>query len=159
MVFSYTMSVLFLSLSMYGMYCFFHDLWRWWLEPGLADMPSGSFLVLVRNLDREIEDIFRYLTVSIEEAGLDWDIVAVDLSSNDLTACILERFASRSDRMQVLVLSSSSKPVGEAMALCRGKVVHVLDLSHRLNTEECMIAIRTLLRQGKREALVKRGTL
>jgi len=154
--FSYTMSVILLSLSMYGIWCFIHDTWQWWLGPHFVRMPSCSFLIVIRNLDEQIEDVFRYVAREIENTELECDIVAVDVSSNDFTAAILERVASNMESMKVMTVTGSQRPIHDAMALCRGKVVHVLDLSNRMSAEECIIAICALLRQERQELLIRR---
>lgn len=156
MFFSYTLSVLLLSFSIYGAWCFAHDLWKWWLAPRLVPRPSGSFLVVVRNLDGDIEDLLRYLARAIEYAEVDWDIVVVDVSSSDFTPVILERLATDSDMIQVMVLSAGQRAIGEAIPLCRGKVVHVLDLSNRLNTEDFMVTVCGLLGQDGSVDMVRR---
>jgi len=147
--FTYTMSVVLLSLSIYGVWCFAHDLWKWWLEPRLVSVPNFSFLVVVNNLDGEIEDLLRFLAGKIEHAELESDIVVVDVSSSDYTAAILERLAIDIDNMQVVVRPAGQRAVSEAMALCRGTVVHVLDLSNRMSTEDFMITVCALLRQNR----------
>jgi hypothetical protein len=145
--FSYTLSVMLLSLSIYGAWCFVHDLWKWWLEPKLVPKPSCSFLVVVKNLDGDIEDLLGYLARAIEYAEVDWDIVVADVSSDDFTPAILERLVSQSEFIKVVVLPVGQGAIGEAIPLCRGKIVHVLDLSNRMSTEEFMIAVYGLLRQ------------
>lgn len=156
MFFSYTMSVVLLSLSMYGVWCFFHDLWKWWLEPHLVKLPSFSFLVVVNNLDGEIEDLLRFLARKIENAEIDSDIVVVDVSSNDFTSAIIERLASGSEIMQVVVRPAGQRAISEAVSLCRGKVVHVLDLTNRLSTEDFMVTVCAVLRQDGRDVMVRR---
>jgi hypothetical protein len=154
--FSYTMSVILLSLSMYGIWCFLHDVWQWWLEPHFASRPSCSFLVVVKNLDGEIEDVFRYLTREIEHAEIDCDIVVVDVSCNDFTSAVLERVENDSDVIKVVTMPAGKRAIGEAMALCRGSVVHVMDLSNRMSVEEFMVTVRTLLRQGSHEVIIRK---
>jgi len=154
--FTYTASVILLSLSMYGIWCFLHDTWKWWLEPRLVPVPSCSFLVVVKNLDEEIEDLLRFLARKIEHAEIDRDIVVVDVSSNDLTAAILERLASRIDTITVLVRPAGQQAISEAIPLCRGAVVHVLDLSNRMTTEDFMVTVCALLRQDSRDVMVRR---
>jgi len=39
------------------------------------------------------------------------------------------------------------------MALCRGAVVHVLDLSNRMNIEDFMATVCSLLRQDRRDVM------
>lgn len=156
MFFSYTLSVILLSFSIYGVWCFFHDLWKWWLEPRLVPRPSCSFLVVVKNLDGDIEDLLGYLARAIEYAEVDWDIVVVDVSSNDFTLEILERLVRNSEIIKVVVLPAGQRAIGEAVPLCRGKVVHVLDLSNRMSTEDFMAVVCSLLRQDCDEVLVRR---
>jgi len=150
------MSVILLSLAMYGIWCFLHDSWKWWLEPRLVSVPSCSFLVVVKNLDGEVEDLFRFLARKIENAEIDSDIVVVDVSSNDFTAAILERLASDFEFMQVVARPAGQRTISDAIALCRGTVVHVLDLSNRMSTEEFMVTVCALLRQDSHDVLVRR---
>lgn len=156
MFFSYTLSVVLLSLSIYGAWCFVHDLWKWWLEPRLISRPSCSFLVVVKNLDEDVEDLLGYLARSIEYAEVDWDIVVVDISSNDFTLAILERLVRNSEIIKVMVLPAGQRAIGEAVPLCRGKVVHVLDLSNRMSTEDFMAVVCALLRPDSDEVLLRR---
>lgn len=157
MFFSYTVSVILLSLAMYGMWYFIRDLWKWWLEPRLISVPSSSFLIVVRNLDYKVEDLLRYVAQEIENADIDCDIVVVDVSSDDLTAAILERLADEFLMMRVVVLAAGLRPIGEAIALCRGAVVHVMDLTNRMSVDDFLVAVCGLLRQDYQEVLVKRG--
>lgn len=156
MFFSYTLSVVLLSFSIYGIWCFVHDLWKWWLEPGLVSRPSCSFLVVVKNLDGDVEDLLGYLARAIEYAEVDWDIVVVDVSSDDFTLAILERLVRNSEIIKVMVLPAGQRAIGEAVPLCRGKVVHVLDLSNRMSTEDFMMVVCTLLRQHSDEVMIRR---
>jgi len=154
--FSYTLSVVLLSLSIYGAWCFVQDLWKWWLEPRLIPRASCSFLIVVKNLDGDIEDLLRYLAGAIEYAEVDWDIVVVDVSSNDFTPAILERLVNASEFIKVVVLPAGQRAIGEAIPLCRGKVVHVLDLSNRMNTEEFMGVVCGLLREDSSDFMIRR---
>ena len=156
MFFSYTASVVLLSLAMYGIWYFIHDLWKWWLEPRFVAIPSCSFLIVVRNLDHKVEELLRYIAQEIEDTELECDIVVVDVSSDDLTATILERLANEFWMMRVVVLAAGLKPIGEAIALCRGAVVHVMDLTNRMSIDEFMVAVCGLLRQDYHEAMVKK---
>jgi NAD(P)-dependent dehydrogenase (short-subunit alcohol dehydrogenase family) len=154
--FSYTASVILLSLAMYGIWYCIRDLWKWWLEPRLLSVPSCSFLIVVRNLDYKVEDMLRYLAHEIEEAEIDCDIVVVDVSSDDLTAAILERLAENISMLRVVVFSAGMRPASEAIALCRGAVVHVMDLANRMSVDDFMVAVCGLLRQDYHNVMVKR---
>lgn len=133
-----------------------HDSWKWWLEPRLMPVPSCSFLVVVKNLDEEVEDLFRFLARKIEHSEINSDIVVVDVSSNHFTAQILEKLANDIEIIEVLVRPAGPKAISEAMALCRGQVVHVLDLSNRMSSEEFMVTVCALLRQDSRDVRVRR---
>ena len=156
MFFSYTMSVVLLSLAMYGIWCFFHDSWKWWLEPRLMPVPSCSFLIVVKNLDEEIEDLFRFLARKIEHAEIDSDIVVVDVSSNDFTAAILEKLASDIEIIRVVIRPAGQRAISDAIALCRGTVIHVLDLSNRMSTEDFMVTVCALMRPDGHDVLMRR---
>jgi hypothetical protein len=148
--FSYIASVVLLSLGMYGIWCVLHDLWSWWLEPRFFKLPSCSFLVLVHNMDLEIEDLLRYLLRKVENTDLECDIVVADGSSNDLTAAILLRLEEEYPVMRVVNIPDNRRPVSEALTLCRGEIVHILDLSSRLNHKSFSIAVSTLLKKCRR---------
>lgn len=156
MFFSYTASVILLSFAMYGIWYFIHDFWKWWLEPRFLSIPSCSFLIVVRDLDYKVEDLLRYVAREIEYADIDCDIVVVDVSSDDLTAAILERLANEFLAMRVVALAAGLRPVGEAISLCRGAVVHVMDLTNRMSVDDFMVAVCGLLRQDYQEVMVKR---
>ena len=156
MFFSYTASVILLSLAMYGMWYCIRDLWKWWLEPRLLSVPSCSFLIVVRNLDYRVEDLLRYLAHEIEGAEFECDIVVVDVSSDDLTAVILDRLVDDIPHLSVVAFSAGMRPVSDAIALCRGSVVHVMDLANRMSVDEFMVAVCGLLRQDYHDVMVKR---
>jgi hypothetical protein len=141
---------------MYGMWYCIRDLWKWWLEPRLLSVPSCSFLIVVRNLDYKVEDLLRYLAHEIERAEYECDIVVVDVSSDDLTAVILERLVEEVPFLTVVAFSAGMRPVSDAIALCRGSVVHVMDLANRMNADEFMVAVCGLLRQDYQNVMIKR---
>jgi len=141
---------------MYGIWCFLHDAWQWWLEPHWLGRPSCSFLIVVRKLDGEMEDLFRYLARQIEYAEFDADIVVVDVSADDVAAVMLERLASEMEIITVFFTAAGSRAIGDAMALCRGKIVHVFDLSHRMSMDDFMGAVCSLLRHNPDQLLFRR---
>jgi hypothetical protein len=143
-----------LSLAMYGLWCFLHDLWDWFLDPRLSKLPSTSFLIVVKNREQEIEDMLRYLVREIETTVVPCDVVVVDYCSDDLTPTILQRLAFEFEVLHVVHLPEHSRPVAEALPLCRGAVVHVLDMSNRLNNEDFIAVVSALLRQNSREVRV-----
>lgn len=156
MFFSYTVSVVVVSLAIYGLWCFAKDLWDWYLEPKLIRPPSATFLIFVKDLEQEIEDLIRYLIYEIEMADIECDAVVVDCGSSDLTPEILERLAVDVPFLTVVNLPASSvRPVTETLPLCRGTVVHILDLITRMKGNDYLVTVCSLLRQDGREVAVK----
>lgn len=156
MYFSYIFSVIILSLAIYGAWLLVKDIWTLFLQPEIVEMPSASFLIVVKNAEHEIEDLIRRLMREIERAGTDCDVVVVDNHSYDLTPAILRRLEEELG-LTVLTAPASLRPAADALPLCRGAVVHVLELGTRLSSEECMMAVCTLLRQDGREIMLVRG--
>ena len=157
MYFSYAVSVIMLSLAIYGAWLLVKDIWTLFLQPRIVEMPSASFLIVVKNFEHEIEDLIRYLMREIEAVGTSCDVVIVDNHSNELTPAILARLQEELG-LTVLTLPAHPRPVAEALPLCRGAVVHVLELGNRLSAEEYMMAVCTLLRQDSREITMIRGS-
>lgn len=156
MYFSYFASVIMLSLAIYGGWLLIRDIWDMFIEPQLAPMPNASFLVIVKDCENDIEDLMRYLLREIENNDADCDIVAVDNNSHDLTPSILSRLADDNPLMQLVIVPHGSRPVAEGLPLCRGGVVHVLEVGKRLTRDEFMMAVCSLLQQDKREVAVVR---
>lgn len=155
MFFSYTASVVLVSLALYGLWCFGKDLWDWYLAPHIFRPPGVTFLILVKNAEQEIEYLLRYLIRELETADIDADAVVVDCGSTDLTLAIIERLTAEAETVTVLPLPESAKPVAEALPLCRGQVVHVLDLVSRLRGEDFVVAVCALLRSAGRTPAVR----
>lgn len=158
MFFSYTVSVVLMSLALYGAWCVLKDIWEWYLEPKLLKMPSATFLILVRDQEQVIEDLIRYLIREIELNDQDCDAVVVDCGSTDLTPAILERLAEESTVIKVARLTEGSRPAGETLPLCSGGVIHILDLVNRLSSSEFMVTVCALLKQDGREIYVKNSS-
>lgn len=155
MYFSYMTSVFIVSLAIYGGWLLIKDMWEMFIEPRLAQMPSASFLIVAKDCEYEIEDMVRYLMRQIEMAESDCDVVVVDNNSQDITPLILSRLADEyCEGLTVLNAPPNCRPVAEGMPLCRGSVVHVLDIGNRLSSEEFMFAVCWLLEQSKKEAAV-----
>lgn len=157
MYFSYIASVIMLSLAIYGGWLLIRDIWEFFIEPRLAQLPSASFLIIVKDCEQEIENLMRYLIQQIENNDADCDIVVVDNNSSDLTPAILSRLEEDTHVMQVIRVENGAKPVAEGIPLCRGGVVHVLEIGRRLSGEQFMAEVSNLLEQGRREVAVMRN--
>lgn len=156
MYFSYIASVVMLSLAIYGGWLLIRDIWEAFIEPRLASMPNASFLIIVKDCENDIEDLMRFLLHEIENNDADCDVVVVDNNSQDLTPSILTRLADDNPFMQVVTVPHGARPAADGLPLCRGGVVHVLELGKRLSSDEFMTAVCSLLQQDRREAAVVR---
>ncbi len=150
MSFSYTASVILLSLAIYGGWCLLRDIWQWYLEPRLVQSIGSTFLIFVHNQEGEIEEVVRYFLREMEMSEVECDAIVIDCASTDLTPAILERLATDQQLLHVVTLQDSSRPVGELLPLCRGSVIHILDMSNRLSSSEFLVTACALLRQGGR---------
>ncbi|VBB09419.1 nucleotide-diphospho-sugar transferases [Lucifera butyrica] len=147
MFFSYAVSIVLLSLAMYGLWCLGREFWQWSVSPRSSSGWSISFLLVIHNLENHIESILRTLMADIEYRDITADIVIVDRGSTDLTPLLLDRLAGEFPQITVYYLPEAAKPVADALPLCRGSVVHVFDLVNRLKSEEFTAAANSLLRQ------------
>ena len=155
MVLTYTASVILVALAMFGSWCFVKELWNWLLRPHLVRLPSVTFLVMVKNIEQDIEVMLRHLMRQIEDTGMDCDVVVVDCSSEDLTGSILARLAMELPELTVCSTELPARSMAAGMPLCRGAVIHVLDTVHRLNCDEFMIAVCSLLQRDSLEIAVR----
>ena len=140
MFFSYTVSVLLLSLAMYGMGCALYDLWKWWIGPRFFSNISCSFLVLAGKDGQDTVDLLQYILRETEMTEMECDVVVILESSRYLTTHVLKRLAEEHADMKVLCDCT----VNEGLALCRGQVVHLLD-GRRITGEEGMAAVGKML--------------
>lgn len=77
MFFSYTVSVLLLSLAMYGMGCALYDLWKWWIGPRFFSNISCSFLVLAGKDGQDTVDLLQYILRETEMTEMECDVVVI----------------------------------------------------------------------------------
>lgn len=155
LVFTYTASVFLVALAMFGSWCLLKELWGCLLRPGLMRLPSVTFLIMVKNIEQDVEIMLRHLIRQIEDTGTDCDVVVVDCNSDDLTGSILNRLAVE---LPGIVICSAVAPVRSLAAgipLCRGAVIHVLDTVHRLNCDEFMVTVCSLLQRDSLEIAVR----
>jgi hypothetical protein len=149
------MSVILVSLAMFGVWCFIKDLWSWLLRPQLLPVPSVTFLLLVQNMEQEVEGVVRYLMREMADTDVECDAVVVDCNSDDLTAVILTRLVYELPGLQVCRMPEGARSVGTALPLCRGSVIHVMDMVHRLNSDEFMITVCNILQRDLQEFAIR----
>ncbi|SDD78122.1 hypothetical protein [Sporomusa acidovorans] len=157
MFLSYSATVILLSLALYGLWYILKDAWGWFTTLEFVRLPTASFVILVHNMEYEVEDLMRFLIKEMAEGGHEIDVVVVDCGSDDLTPTILRRLAGEMPALTVVNSVSMARPVAEALPLCRGAVVHVLDLTSRLKSKQFMAVVSSLLRKNQREVAVKGG--
>lgn len=148
MFFTYWASVVLISLAIYGILCLMYDLWGRYMQTGFRYQASVSLLILVKDREQDIEMLVYDLTGRMERSRLTCDAVIVDCGSDDLTYDILSRMRELSPALDVVRLAGSLRPVSEALPLCRGEIIHVLDLTCRLSPALLIPAVDRLLWQG-----------
>lgn len=155
MFLSYSASVVLVSLALYGLWYVAKDMWNWVTTLEFVRLPDVSFVILVHNLEYEVEDLMRYLASELADSSHEYDAVVVDCGSSDLTPTILKRLAGELPGLTIVQGARSVRPLGEALPLCRGAVVHVLDLTGRLKAEQFRAVVSSLLRKNEREVAVR----
>lgn len=156
MVLSYEVSVLLLAVAIFGLWCFIKDLWAWIVQPYLLHVPQVSFLIIVKNIEQDIEEMLRHLMLEIELADPECDVVVVvDARSDDLTYPISERLAREFSAIRVVRSSGSEFSMQEALANCRGGIVHVLDTVHRIDPVHFIPIVCWLLKEPGRRVPVR----
>lgn len=141
MFFSYMVSVVLLSLAMYGLGCLFHDLWKWRLRPGTAFEGEFGFLILPGKEVQQLEELLRYLAQEMEREAVEGTLVVLLEDSSFLMQQMLRRVLLTMPELKVL----EGGNLRDGMALCRGQVIHVLDLGRRLPGEEGKAAAARIL--------------
>jgi Glycosyltransferases involved in cell wall biogenesis len=145
LLFPHWITVLIVSLALYGLWHFCRDLWGLWPGHTPARQLNISLLIVVRNAAATIENHLRHLLHETAFNPVWREIVVVDHGSDDLTPAILDRLAASSLLLKVVHLSPLARPVGEAMPFCEGDVVEVLDMVNRLESADWDAAIRLLV--------------
>lgn len=136
MFFSYTVSVILLSLAMIGLYRLVLDWWEWYVAPKLIKTTSSTFLLIIKNQEHNVEHILRCLLTEMLKKDAACELIVVDWGSTDLTPMILSRLVEENAELTVFYAAEYMRPAAEALPLCRGEVVHVFDLVGRLRAEE-----------------------
>ncbi|MCX7781218.1 MAG: hypothetical protein N2491_09965 [Negativicutes bacterium] len=153
MFFTYGASVALISLAIYGLLCFIHDLWGYYSRHRQKLRTGVSLLLLVKDIEQDIEFLMRDLLELMEHVEGGCDAVVVDCGSSDLTYEIARRLAAEHPAVGVVSLPGS-RPVNEAMPLCRGSVIHILDLIGRMPVYAAIPAASRLLRPEGRRMLL-----
>ena len=156
MFLSYSASVILVSLALYGLWYASKEIWAWIIMMKFVRLPAASFVILVHNMEYEVEELLRYLVNELTDGGQEYDTIVVDCGSDDLTPAILRRLAEELTVLTVVNAPRSSRPVTEILPLCRGAVVHVLDLTGRLTSEQFTAVVSALLRQSQQDVAVRR---
>ncbi|MDU4961105.1 MAG: glycosyltransferase [Sporomusaceae bacterium] len=145
MFFSYTASVILLSLAIFGLWCLAVECWQWYIRPRVLHLPGVSFLFIVKNMEQEIEQLIRSVLREMEGGSLVCEAVVVDAGSDDLTPRILAYLAGESPLLKVVHLPQEERPVGKALPICEGEAVYVYDMVNRMEVQECLAAVHEVL--------------
>ena len=157
MFFTYSASVVLLSLAIYGILCLFYDLWGFYSRRHFRQQPAVSLLILVKNAETQVEYLLYELINRLESVEFPCDAVIVDCGSEDLTYEIVSRMTAYSPLLEACRIPGRAKPVNEALPLCRGSVVHIVDLVSRIPVQEFMPTVNQLLWSDRRNAAMGRS--
>ncbi len=144
MHFPYWLTVIIVSLALYGLWHFGRDLLSLAFGRRPASVAGASLLILVRDTEATIEYHLRRLLYDTALEASWEEIVVVDHGSGDLTPAILDRLAAASPLLRIVHLPPEARPVGDAMSFCRGDIVVILDTVTRLKSTDLAAAARML---------------
>lgn len=89
--------------------------------------------------------MLRDLVRELELAEFECDVVVLDRNSGDLTSSMLNRLVEESPLLRVVHAPDSVLSIAEALPLCRGEVVHILDVGNRLTVKGYYDVLHMLL--------------
>lgn len=124
-------------LALYGLFILLSAVWRRAREGTVVSyrVPAVSLLLLVRNKERIIEGLIRYLLSAViwgDSRRPECEIVVIDEASSDATPEILERLVRRYGILHLIRmdrLSAASKSAADVgLFLCRSKYTLVCNL-------------------------------
>ena len=142
----YWLSVIILSLALYGLWHFCRDMCGLWSSPMPGRPLTVSLLIIVRNAEDIVEGQVRGLLHQTVFTSPWQEVVIVDHGSDDLTPAILTRLAALHPLLKIVCLTVAARPVAEAIAFCQGDIVQVLDMETRVAPAEWEAAIQRLIR-------------
>lgn len=87
---SYEVGVVCIMLALFGGWVLVREVYDWLMRP-VVQMPQAGVVLIVQNMEHQIEQVLRHFVGELERAGLEMDIIVVDLSSEDLTYAIAKR--------------------------------------------------------------------
>lgn len=147
MVLSYTVSVILLSFAMFGIWCFGRDIWIWLVAPYISRKPKISFLVLVKNIEHDIEEMLRHLMLAIDISGNECEVIVIDCGSEDMTLRIVSRLSREFHSLISLQQENVPNGINDALPYCAGGVIHILDTVHRVDPENFQAVVYWLMKQ------------
>lgn len=151
MFFSYAASVTLLSFAIFGLWCFGRELWVWLVEPYLYRTPKISFLVLVKDIEQDIEEMLRHLMLEIETSDRECQVVVMDCGSEDLTYAITQRLSREFHSIISICPQNAPNGVSDALPYCGGSVVHLLDTVHRMEPANFISVVCWLMKESAKQ--------
>ncbi len=142
MTVGYETAVIIISLALLGIYCLIEELWQ---HRKQKTMPPVTVLLIVQNAEYEIEHLVR-TALNIIERHADSELIIVDIASNDMTRAILARLAEKDERICIIHRTAEHHAITDGIALARGHIIHLCDLIHRTDTNNCLTCLERLAR-------------
>lgn len=142
MTVGYETAVIIISLALFGIYCLVEELWQYHRR---KPMPAVTVLLFVQNAEHEIEHLVRTV-LRITEKHSDSELIVIDIASNDMTRAILAHLAEEEESIRIIHRTAERHAIRDGIALARGHIIHLCDLVHRTDSDNCLAYLERLAR-------------
>lgn len=134
MTVGYEEGIIIISLAMFGLYAIIEELWH--IKWKSKSASTVTILLVVQNAEASLEYLLRAILDEIVSHRA--ELIVADVTSGDRTRAILHRLAEETDVIRVIHSETKRQAIADGVAIARGDFVHVCDLVHRIDTEECI---------------------
>lgn len=152
MAFSYEASVILLSFAIFGIWCFFKNLWEEAVLDHRFEVPKITFFILVKNIEQDIEEMLRHIAYEIEKSGFECEVIVVDHTSDDLTFPIAKRLAREYYPTISVYDESKFNNMKLSLLYCGGNVIHVIDMIKHVEVKAFIPLVSWLLRGNRKSS-------
>ena len=74
------------------------------------------------------------------------ELIVIDIASNDMTRVILAHLAEEAERIRIIHRTAERNAAQDGIALACGHIIHLCDLVHRTDTDNCLAYLERLAR-------------
>lgn len=133
MTVGYEEAIIIISLAIFGLYAMIEELWHIkWHE---QDTQDATIVLIVQNRESDIEHLIRSTCEYLDNRC---ELVIADVASTDNTRIMLNRLIQDSDLVRIVHADSIRQGITDSISIARGSIIHICDLVHRLDTDQCI---------------------